>query len=325
MGRTETTKNNRICYLIVALVVAIILAALLPGQLINAKTRKAPDEKPSEGNVFVVFTGTFKTDERQNALDRINEIRLEACREGIINPSTGKKLTEKDYVPIKWSSDLERIAQTRAAEADIYWAHTRPNEKSCFTINYNGNQSWGEVLAWNYNGNMVDGVNQWYEEKNDWVNETGGVTGHYTQMIDPKNKYVGLGAFVIKGEKYICISGEYSSYNGLEEKFVGVTGEYDQVIEIPASKLKANLKGATVKKGKTKKLSLTLGFVNEDSWLSGDYIQCTAYKKIKWSTSDKTIATISSKGKLTGKKAGTVTITAKTADGIKVKCTVKVK
>lgn len=318
-------RNFNFQKVMIAVLATVIFSIMIPGQFSHAKTRKAPNAKPSEGNVFVVFTGTFKTDERQAALDRINEIRLEACKEGVINPSTGKKLTEKDYVPIKWASDLERIAQTRAAEADIYWSHTRPNGQRCFSVSYNDNKSWGEVLAWNYNGNMVAGVNQWYGEKSDWVNKTGGVTGHYTSMIDPKNIYVGLGAFLLNGESYICISGEFSSYSGLEEKFVGVSGEYGQVIEIPKDKLKATLSGATVKKGKTKKLTLTLGFANEDSWLSGEYIACTAYNKVKWSSADKSIATVSGKGKITGVSAGKVKITAKTSDGIKATCTVKVK
>lgn len=46
--------------------------------------------------------------------------------------------------------------------------------------------------------------------------------------------------------------------------------------------------------------------------------------KITWSSSNKKIATVSSKGKITGKKTGTVTITA-TANGIKKTCKVKIK
>lgn len=47
-------------------------------------------------------------------------------------------------------------------------------------------------------------------------------------------------------------------------------------------------------------------------------------KKINWSTSDKKIATVDSNGKVKGVKAGTVTITAKAADGSGKKATCKV-
>ena len=46
-------------------------------------------------------------------------------------------------------------------------------------------------------------------------------------------------------------------------------------------------------------------------------------KTVTWSSSDKAVATVSSSGKVTGKKVGTVTITAK-ANGVKATCTVKV-
>lgn len=49
-------------------------------------------------------------------------------------------------------------------------------------------------------------------------------------------------------------------------------------------------------------------------------------KKIKWSTSKKSVATVTTKGKVTGKKAGTATITAKVGKkALKCKVTVKKK
>ena len=38
---------------------------------------------------------------------------------------------------------------------------------------------------------MLDGIEQCYAEKQDWVKQNANaVTGHYTQMIDPENLYV---------------------------------------------------------------------------------------------------------------------------------------
>ncbi len=68
-----------------------------------------------------------------------------------MNPSTGNPLTMADYVPIRWSSDLEYIARIRAAEASVTMAHTRTNGASCFEIQSpNGIRSYGEILAWNW-------------------------------------------------------------------------------------------------------------------------------------------------------------------------------
>ena len=43
----------------------------------------------------------------------------------------------------------------------------------------------------------------------------------------------------------------------------------------------------------------------------------SATEKITWTSSNKKVATVSSKGKVTAKKAGTATITAKTSNGKK--------
>lgn len=78
---------------------------------------------------------------------------------------------------------------------------------------------------------------------------------------------------------------------------------------IPASaaKVKINKKTATINVGKTVQLKIT-----------------GTKSKVKWSTSNKKIATVTQKGKVTGKKAGKATITAKVGKK-KYKCTVTVK
>lgn len=182
--------------------------ATLPTDVTTAKTDR----------MFLGIKGSYITD-MQNALNRINAIRKEACDEGIKDPrNESRNLTSSDYVPIKWSSDLEYIARIRAAEASVYRQHIRLNGYDAFAIySPNGVRSWGEVLAWNTSRTFLQGIEQWYREKKDWVGNTGKVTGHYTQMIDPDNIYVGLATFINPNAGYsTTTAGEFTSQGSLD-------------------------------------------------------------------------------------------------------------
>lgn len=81
----------------VVLVLCMILGlACMPMEAAQAATIMKTDvSEPQDGYAFIGIKGDYLAG-AQKALDRINEIRKEACKEGIINPETGKKLKSYD-------------------------------------------------------------------------------------------------------------------------------------------------------------------------------------------------------------------------------------
>ena len=89
----------------------------------------------------------------------------------------------------------------------------------------------------------------------------------------------------------------------------------------------ASAAGATVTRVDIKKASTTLA-PGKSEGLSIHFGYTGAKptsKDFTWTSSNKNIATVNSKGKITAKKAGTVTITVKTTNGKTAKCKITVK
>ena len=293
----------------------LILSALclwLTGMAVQAEITVVETDvtTASDNCTLLGLEGTYYV-QVQEALDRINEIRLEACKEGVISPSTGKPLTQSDYVEIKWSGDLEYIARIRAAEAALTIAHTRTNGNSCFEIQSpNGVRSYAEDLAWNWSKSMTEAIEQWYEEKEDWINQTeGAVTGHYTSMINPRYKYFAMGTFYSKAARYYnSTAGEFSSVSGLSESPLSCPGECVQMLEFANSSLtnQYEISGTqTGQAGSTADLSVTTS-VQFTKLIRGIYIPVD----ILWESSDSKVASVDAAGKVTAKYCGTADITA---------------
>lgn len=279
----------------------------------------------SAGCSLVGVAGSYKTDAAA-ALNRINEIRQEACREGVPNPSDPlKALQESDYVPLKWSTDLEQIARIRAAEAIVVTGHTRPNGKSCFSLKSpNGVSSSGEVLAWSSSSSMVTAVNQWYSEKDDWVHgNDSAVTGHYTAMIDPSNVSVGLGLFTSwDGAWPSATCGRFSGASQKDTTQLAAVSACIQLIEV--QQIYLSNEGSiewTPWVRMVKCNTLVIG----NSW--GCFLMRTltsgvresrvcVMEPITWTSSNSKVATINNSGilKITG--MGTTTIKAVSQSGI---------
>ena len=304
-----------------ALLIAIPVMAFGPNTVVFQTV-----ENPSAGCALVALDGVYIAD-AQAALNRINEIRLEACKEGIDNPSnTGTPLTEADYVPIKWSSSLEYIARVRAAEAGVVMGHTRPNGTTCWTVKApDGEQSFGEVLAWNSSASMIPGINQWYEEKADWINKTSGaVTGHYEQMIDPTNLYVGLGCYLSRnGAFYNTTAGEFSTNPGAGSNPMQAVPDCRVIIEIKKDAFSSVMLVGTSAKLQ-KEGALDKGdIISNALGISVVTVRGTRQYKavvfdmgnIQWTTSDSSIATVNAQGDVLIRGVGQVVIKATSDSG----------
>ena len=159
-------------------------------------------------SVWIEVSGRYELPDIDAALDRINEIRLEACREGVPDPSTGDPLTPDDYVPMQWSPLLEECAAQRAAEGTVYHSHTRPNGEAFYTVVENAGNAEefpyaAEVLAWGFDG-ISGAIEGWYSEKDSYLGSDTGQAGHYMALINPANQYAGFAALSGCGGRDVC-------------------------------------------------------------------------------------------------------------------------
>ena len=313
-------KNSLFIFKVTA---AIAVAVLLSVTGIFAMRTWAMDvieadvSEPDEGNVFLGLEGRYYADD-QAALDRINEIRLEACTAGNVpdprNPS--RMLTEDDYVPLKWSTDLERIARVRAYESALTINHARLNGKSIWTVSSNGVYSYGEDLAWNWNTTMVSGVNQWYGEKADWVNQnSGAVTGHYTSMIDPGNKYVGLGDFYCTKATYRnTVSGEFSGTSAaLDQTMLEGTGTILQKVEVKKATYITGYhinQNCVAEPGEQLSVEFTADVYIVDGFGGTNSLTLPVLGGVQYQSSDPSVASVDANGLITTYKTGQTTISA---------------
>ena len=305
--------SNTVCTLLLLLVLLCLPAM--------AQTEFDTTGALSAGTARVAVEGSYNGD-AQAAIDRINAIRLEACREGVRDPrNTGRRLTENDYVPIRWSASLEYIARVRAAESSLVTSHVRPNGQMCFSVTApDGTGSYGEVLAWNWSNTMVSGVEQWYREKQDWVNQTGAVTGHYTQMIDPDNRCVGLASFTNPEGIYLnTVSGEFSSNPARSASQAAPVADCRVYLAIAQNALggaSVQLKPVRVKgdscldKGDVVALSLVC-----QTSLQGCRAVVYDAGTVTWTSSNTAVASVSGDGTAVIRGTGTATICAVSSSG----------
>ena len=202
---------------------------------INSEVTKA-----DPGNVIVGLKGEFDTPNKDAILAEINRIRKEAVDQGLADK----------YVPIKWSTDLEKTALVRAAEASItVGQHARLTNKNIWTAY--PDRVGSENLAWNNSG-INKAIQQWYGEKADFIKKKNGAavsgqTGHYKSLIDPQFTHMGIAAFRNSKAPYGGVTAAQAlASSGNSESLVGTYGKavlYTEATEskLPEYKQKADL------------------------------------------------------------------------------------
>ena len=298
MKPNQTLKRMKRSFLLLFI---FLLLQIIPAQA-AVTVVKTDVSSASDGCVLLGIEGKYVV-QAQAALARINEIRLEACEEGVKNPNTGRAMRREDYVPLKWSFDMEYIARIRAAESAVTMNHTRASGKNCFAI-HSPNQigSRAEVLAWNHGETMTDAINQWYGEKKYYTgNNSSEETGHYAAMIDPSYNYVGLGTFCSESSFYYnCTAGQFSSLTGLSERVMNNPGHCIQTIEVADSYLEHKLAVSgflSGTAGESGSLKVTTSAVVRNYW--GNTIKTTGLYllgPVSWTTTNAGIASVSGSG-----------------------------
>lgn len=220
---------GRICVAVMA--VAMIIMCAMPAWAATTRGRNTTDVK--SGCKVVGISGSYENPNTATLLNRINAIRKEACDAGNVpDPrNTSRMLTPSDYVPVKWSTELEKMAQLRAAEATIVWGHNRPNgDSSPWSAAY-GVRSSAENLSY---GTMAQSIEAYYGEKAKYLKdkEFNGSTGHYIVLILPTYNYVGLGSFTQTSTSGVRAAMELTSGSSLSETKAGEYGNYTQEIEM---------------------------------------------------------------------------------------------
>ena len=149
---------------------------------------------------------------------------------------------------------------------------------------------------------MKSGVELWYREKDAYLNKTGGITGHYTSMISPNNRYVGMGAFGTSTAQYASTSCAEFSGTNTSETFQFTYGDCIQTLEVPANAVTiSSNQSKYLYYGDRKTLQLTASY-NGNSGFLVEYA--------KWSSSAPGVVSIEGDNTVVVKDYGKATLTA---------------
>ena len=253
------------------------------------------------------LTVTYGQREARDMLTKINSFRT-GSDAWYWNDTNTKKISASGLKTLTYDYGLEKIAMQRAAEIAVRFSHTRPNGGKSTTAYGVLKTPTGENIAYGYNS-AAEVFNAWREDNENYDGQ-----GHRRNMLDSRFKYVGIGHVVYQGFHYWVQEFNGNVYS--TSWTAANTSETPVTIEIDGSIISSSSYAAdddlpySVDKGST----ISLPAIRESLTVTG---HLPSYRNVlagtvnaAWTSGNTAVATISN-GKLTGKGAGTATITAR--------------
>ncbi len=279
-------------------IITIVLALSL---FINIVFVPMSSVRADDSMTTITVTASINRRSKADIIKRINEIRLE-----FYNLNQKYHYVDYTYTPVKWSSDMEEIAYIRAVESSVYWGHTRPNGESCFTVkSSSGQMSYSEVIAGN--SDALDGVENWYTEKDDYIAQISGdtsnqaVTGHYAFLL--YCSYVGIASYGVT-------VGEGSGTPGTSENQISPAGKRNETLSVKKSLVGLNMERYIATNRMLgwftvdDNISITTGSTTQLRVLVNNYLTPVG----TWKSSNSSVASVDSNGVVKAVGIGTATI-----------------
>ena len=290
-----TTKRITAIVLSILMMMSVALSTTISAFAANATT--------------VSVIGTYGQTDARKMTSAVNSFR--AGKDAWYWNSNNKtKHTCSGLKSLTYDYDLERVAMQRAAEIAVVWSHTRPNGQSCFTAyNYNSSTMGENIAAGSSTWEAT--LKQWREDDDNYVGQ-----GHRRSMLSNQFTAIGIAHFVCNGVHYWVQEFAASTHN------TKATTANNSNTAVPVCITNTAITGATLQlassnvnatAGKAVALpSATCMLTVANHWPSGRAIPVKVTPA--WTVSNTSVATVSGNN-VTGKKAGTATLTAKATFG----------
>lgn len=242
----------------------------------------APDTAYAADTVNVKISGTEYYDNAFQVLTLVN-----------------KEREKRGLTALTMDKELLGVAMQRAAETNVYFSHTRPDGSDYSTAFPEG--------LWGYGENIAAGQTSPKSVMSDWMDSS----GHKANILSEDYNAIGIGCYKAGNFYYWVQSFGYKSSVEQAEKSDYEDGKKTVTVQAKSSLL--SLKLAITKK-KVKKGGTATVKVKLTNQVSHDTITLPK-SQFTFTSSDKKVATVNSKGTVKGVGKGTAKIKAKFKKG----------